>query len=202
MADAIDSKSIDGNIMRVQVSLPAQMINIIFSSKDNKIEFEKAISEYNNIWKEDGKKIIESLEKISGLRFPIDTITITVYEGVSKSGSKTEPMMLRASYSLETKKATIIHELAHRLLDYNKIQTPTGWDTHQLLNLFLYDVWLNLYGKEFAIEQVNIEKKRNERYQKSWDWVLTMNSNDRAIKFSEVIGKSPSSKNNKLNILN
>ena len=43
-------------------------------------------------------------------------IRAIVYEGISNSGYKRIPMRMRASYPPDTKRATLVHELAHRLI--------------------------------------------------------------------------------------
>jgi hypothetical protein len=46
---------------------------------------------------------------------------------------------------------------------------------HRLL-LFLYDVWTDLYGKDFAHRMVAIERRIPDRYNydAAWTWALAM----------------------------
>ena len=64
---------------------------------------------------------------------------------------------LRGSYPEATKRATLIHELGHRL--QNDLFTREE-DDHPALFLWLYDVWTALYGPEFARQQVEVESAR------------------------------------------
>ena len=74
-------------------------------------------------------------------------IKAIVFEGISNSGYKWKPMRMRASYPPDTKRATLVHELAHRL-----IADLSSWDLeeHPIIFLFVYDVWVKLWGQEFA----------------------------------------------------
>jgi hypothetical protein len=55
------------------------------------------------------------MEAASGLKFEDREVKAMVLEVSSDSGYKEKPMHLRASYPPDTKKATLIHELGHRL---------------------------------------------------------------------------------------
>ena len=60
-------------------------------------------------------RIVAAMEQATGLRFESGPIDVGVYEGTSLSGIRgVTPMRMRASYSLATKRATLVHELAHR----------------------------------------------------------------------------------------
>ena len=74
-----------------------------------------AVGEYERIWATDGARIVRTMQDVSGLSFTDTAITAIVSEGVSSSGFRDTPMRLRASYPVDTKKATLIHELGHRL---------------------------------------------------------------------------------------
>jgi hypothetical protein len=88
-------------------------------------------------------------------------------------------MWLRASYQYATKKATLVHELGHRL-----IAKQSKADNHPILFLFLYDVWVELWGKEFADEQVAIESNRRGLYdyEGAWREALSISSAERKKK--------------------
>ena len=137
--------------------------------------------------------MIETMEQVSGLKFQETDIQVVVYEGVSYSGYKDRPMRLRASYPEDVKKATLVHELGHRL-DSQLKNRPKEVDEHRLLFLYLYEVWTKLYGKRFADEMVEVEKKRKGLYdyESAWGWALTMNEGERAAKFKEVVSRNVS----------
>ncbi len=159
-----------------------------------KPEFAAAVKEYEDIWSGDGQKITTKLEEFTGLPFWEKTIKVEVFDGVSNSGYRTgDPMKLRHNYTPKDKKGTLIHELGHRIMLIN-IPPIRGYDNHQLLDLFLYDVWEELYGKEFADEMVEIEGSRKGAkidYINTWKWALSMTREERQAILKEVIEKAP-----------
>lgn len=165
------------------------MINIYFYPDVNLPELVLATKEYEKIWQEEGKRIIQTIEDLSLLKFLEQQIHAIVYEGVSQS----HPLLLRASYPTEVKKATLIHELCHRLLGNNGIRAkaPTlatrELEAHKQINLILYDIWHSLCGEKFAKENVEIESSRREVYQQAWHWALSFSSQHRHEKFQELV---------------
>jgi hypothetical protein len=78
--------------------------------------FRAATEEYRDIWVKEGSRIVAAMERVTGLRFEPGPIEVSIYEGTSYSGARGgRPMLLRASYPTETKRGTLVHELAHRL---------------------------------------------------------------------------------------
>lgn len=82
-------------------------------------------------------------------------------------------MRLRSNYSRDTKRATLIHELGHRL--QTRFFRRSDED-HPTLFLYLYDVWVELYGEQFAVEQVAVESRRRGYfdYESAWNEALSM----------------------------
>jgi len=165
------------------------MLDLEFYPYCDKPELVEAAKEYIQIWGKDGNKIVETIEKASGQKFKFKTIRAIIYEGTCHS----YPLRLRASLVENDKKAAIVHEIVHinlsdqthDLLKKKKIQNP-----HQFTNLILYDIWLDLYGKDFADEQVERESKFTNKfynYKSSWDWAMGFNKEERAKKFKELI---------------
>jgi len=147
--------------------------------------FTIARDDYDAIWRAEGHRIVETMERVSGLRFDsppyADTsIVAIVFEGVSNSGYRDDPMHLRASYPPDTKRATLVHELGHRL--QVGVARP-GEDEHGVLFLWLYDTWVALWGRKFADEQVLVERARRGPYPKAWDAALALDSAGRAARF-------------------
>ena len=143
-----------------------------------------AVGEYERIWATDAARIVRTMHDVSGLTFTDTAITAIVFEGVSSSGFRDTPMRLRASYPLDTKKATLIHELGHRL------QSPLFRrqdEEHGPLFLWLYDVWVSLYGKEFADAQVLVEKRRRGPYPRAWDEALALSPGERAERWGAIV---------------
>jgi hypothetical protein len=160
-------------------------VKVSFSPESEK--YAQATSEYQAIWNSDGQRITEAMERVSGVRFTENDIQAIVYEGVSWSGFGNRPMKLRASYPPDVKKATLIHELGHRLL--SGIPKTKELDEHRVLFLVLYDIWESLYGGEFADRMVAVEKKRKGLYdyESAWQWALAMSKEERAAKFKRLL---------------
>lgn len=146
--------------------------------------FAAAVGEYERIWAADATRIVRTMQDVSGLRFTDTAITAIVFAGVSSSGVSDTPMRLRASDPVATKRATLIHELGHRL------QSPLFRRTdeeHGPLFLWLYDVWGALYGKEFADAQVAVEKRRRGPYPRAWDEALALSPGERAKRWNAIV---------------
>ena len=153
--------------------------------------FAAAGHEYELLWAAEGDRIVREMENVSGLTFVYpefaDTaITANVFEGVSNSGYRESPMRLRASYSTDTKKATLIHELGHRLQAglFHRDE-----EEHAPLFLWIYDVWVKLYGQAFADAQVAVERARRGPYPKAWDEALALSPNERAARWRALVAE-------------
>jgi hypothetical protein len=175
---------------------PAQGPSIKMNFTPESEKFEEATRRYQDIWNAEGGKMIEAMEIVSGLRFLETEIPVIVFEGASSSGFRDKPMKLRASYPEEVKKATLIHELGHRLNSQLK-NRPTDIDEHRILFLYLYDVWTKLYGRSFADRMVAVEKKRRGiyDYETAWNWALSLSEEERAVKFREIVKRNSNQKN-------
>jgi hypothetical protein len=143
---------------------------IVFSPMEPR--FAEAAQDYARIWEEDGPRIVEALQAASGLTFPDAPIEILVSEGRPMASFDGRLIRLRASYSPDYKKATLVHELGHRLAF--TLKRTDGLDDHRLLYLFLYDVWTDLYGQAFADRMVEIERQipGPGGYDAAWTWAL------------------------------
>ena len=172
-------------------------VTVTFSAESRK--FDEATKQYQAIWDADGERIVATMERISGLEFMESEIQAVVFEGVSQSGSADSPMKLRASYPADVKKATLVHELGHRLSFPLRfyLGTQNELDSHRILYLYLYDVWVSLFGQGFADQQVAVEKGRTVPtafrwlagydYRSAWDWILKMSAAERSSRLKEVI---------------
>jgi hypothetical protein len=151
-------------------------------------KFDAATKEYRGIWQTDGARIIEAMEQVTGVKFPETEVNVIVYEGVSWSGFGQIPMKMRASYPLDIKKATLIHELGHRHLSQFRSITKDTED-HPLLFLWLYDLWVKLYGKEFADGAVKAESGRKGLvdYESIWKTALALTEQERVAKFKDFV---------------
>ena len=165
-----------------------QSVSLVFEPESEK--FIEAAKEYEKIWAAEGGRIIQAMEKKSGLKFDEpQPVRVIVFEGMSSSGFKSIPMKMRASYPPDTKKATLVHELGHRLEGrfFKKDE-----DDHHILFLYLYDVWVELYGKEFADRQVKIESERRGYfdYEGTWKKALSMSPEERHQKWQDFLKDS------------
>jgi hypothetical protein len=173
----------------VSVAPPYSRVRISFVPQSD--SFAAAAEEYRQLWAAEGERIVAAMEEVSGLTFVYpayaDTaITAIVFEGVSNSGYRASPMRLRASYPPDTKKATLAHELGHRL---QAGLFRRDEEEHGPLCLWLYDVWVKLYGKEFADAQVVVEKRRGGPYPKAWDEALALSPEQRAARWRAMVAE-------------
>lgn len=161
------------------------MLTITFIPENG--SFTSAAQDYSNIWALDGDRITAAIESAAQLTFKETAIEAIVFEGKSQSS----PMKLRASYDNDTKKATIVHELLHRISFEYMLDLPVkGEDLslglHKQIYLLLYDIWVDLYGKQFADEQVEVESQRVSIYRAAWQWALGLSGSERKAKFREL----------------
>jgi hypothetical protein len=150
--------------------------------------FAEAAEEYRRIWVAEGSTIVDAMERETGLTFPVSHVDAVIFEGTSHSGMGTGPMYLRASYSADVKKGTLVHENGHRLIAQLKTR-PADLDEHRVLDLFLYDVWESLWGKDFADQEVTFESglKGLYDYEGTWKWALSLSKAERASRFADIV---------------
>lgn len=167
---------------------PASPVRVIFEAQS--AQFDSSARAYERIWREDGARIVAAMERRASLRFvyPLYADTVIralVLEGVSNSGYRElSPMTLRASYPLDTKRATLVHELGHRLMaGLFERDEPQ----HEPLFLWLYDAWIDLYGPEFAAAQAAIERQRGGPYPAAWDAVTALSAEERAARWQAAL---------------
>jgi hypothetical protein len=147
-------------------------------------EFAEAAGEYRRIWQAEGPRIVAAMEAATGLTFPAERVDIIVSEGRPMASFDGRTIRLRASYSPAYKKATLAHELGHRLAF--TLPRRDGLDDHRLLYLFLYDVWTDLYGREFADRTVSIERRIGPAYEAAWSWALAMTREQRQARLRAI----------------
>jgi hypothetical protein len=185
-------------LMAAPVLAQGTRVTLMFTPASKTSAFEAAAVEYRSIWAAEGVRVIEAMERLTTLRFPQKSIQIEVFEGPSNAsllfnraglpvGSR-DPMRFRASYSADNKKGTLIHELGHRM-NLNLRKRPEDLDEHRLLFLYLYDLYVDLYGKEFADGQVAFGRtlKGLYDYDAAWTWALSMTRDERTSRFAGVL---------------
>jgi hypothetical protein len=167
---------------------PVSSLGLTFTAQTD--AYRSAAEEYRDIWAKEGSRIVAAMERATGLRFEPGPLEVSVYEGPSFSGERRgRPMLLRASYPADTKRGTLVHELAHRLA----ADVPFKGDHHELVFLFVYDVWVDLWGQPFADEQVRSESLRKGivDYESIWKKILAVPSAERARQLHEIAGRTP-----------
>jgi hypothetical protein len=173
-------------------------VSLTFDSQNKDAKFEPAVAEYRRIWAAEGQRVIAAMERITSLTFPQKNITAEVFEGPSNAsllfnragipvGSR-DPMRFRASYTPDVKKGTLVHELGHRM-NLNLRARPADLDEHRLLFLYLYELDVDLYGKEFADADVAFSRtlKGLYDYDAAWTWTLAMSKEERQARWAEVL---------------
>lgn len=139
--------------------------------------FAPGAAEYRRLWETEGVRIAAALEAVSGLRFPPAPVDVIVSGGRPMTAYDGRTIWLRADYSPDYKKATLVHELGHRLA--LTLKDHAGLDDHRLLYLFLYDAWSDLYGEAFAERMSRIERRIGPNYDSAWTWALAMSREER-----------------------
>ncbi|NKB87736.1 MAG: hypothetical protein GKS06_05900 [Acidobacteria bacterium] len=168
------------------LALPVQQpVELSFSADAG---FDAALAEYSEIWDAEGGRIGDTLERISGMQFPVSAVRVQVIDGPSWAGRSS--MGMRATYPVATKRATLAHELGHILIG-DRIPDDAELDHHYVLFLFLYDTWVELWGAEFAVEQVAVESQRRGGvdYEGIWKLVLEKTEQQRANELETLIAE-------------
>jgi hypothetical protein len=167
-------------------------LKINFLPDSDLADYSAAIDEYKKLWKKEGEKIVKAIEKISNLKFQETEINAIVYFGILPSRSR--PLCLTVKDSKERRLSILIHELGHRIISGNIRRRKTKsipMDAHKLLDLILYDIWVELYGRKFADNAVEWEKRiPRAEYKEAWEWALYFNKEERAKRFKEALKKS------------
>ena len=147
-------------------------------------EHEAAAEAYRRLWRSEGPRIVTAMEAATGLAFPPGPIDAIVSEGRPMASYDGRTIRLRAGYSPAYKKATLAHEIGHRLTF--ALPRRDGLDDHRLLYLFLYDVWTDLYGREFADRMASIERRIGPAYEQAWTWALAMTREERQARLRVI----------------
>jgi hypothetical protein len=153
-------------------------------------------AEYLSIWRCYGEKIIKTFYKITNLPFIEDKIIGIVGEGDANKDNNAgkninKPMLFR--YNIRNKLGTILHELSHRLIMEHAIFEKSKkkfnfTDEHQIIDLFLFDVMEDMFGKKAALFRVEYEKGFfDPKYSRCWNEAINLTKKERFIKLSKII---------------
>lgn len=142
-------------------------------------DFAQAADGYRQLWDAEGTRIVAAMERVTGLTFPAAPIEVIVRNGAPMTSFDGRTIRLRANSRPPYRDATFVHELGHRLA--LTLPRNAAIDDHRLLYLFLYDVWTDLYGRDFADRMVAIERRIPGAYDydAAWTWALSMTREER-----------------------
>lgn len=150
-----------------------------------------ATHEYASLWAEHGVSITAALDEVFGAGLSEQQIKVVVFEGISASGRRGGPMRLRASYPLDVKLATLVHELSHRYM-VELAGLHCFDEVHDPLSVVLAEVWEHLWGREFVEEQAAVESRRSARYERSWSRALALSQDARRRELASIIATARS----------
>ena len=150
--------------------------------------YESAARTYRSIWEQDGPRIIAALETRTCMRFQEAEVSALIGDNVSDSGGPEHPMSLRASYDLDVKRATLVHELGHRHL-WQLAQRLNDVDGHRTLYLILERVWADVWGAEFAAARVRGESSWQATYDyaAAWAWARGLTIDERGVLWNRLL---------------
>jgi hypothetical protein len=159
------------------------MFKITFYPDSDVKDFSRGVEEYEKLWKLDGEKIILAWEKMTGLRFRELFINAVFSDGISHS----HPLSLRYRDNHNRNKSILIHELGHRILSGHGTKQGDSLYNRKFLFLVLYDLYVELYGEQFAKETVAWDSNLpGPEYKEAWDWALSLTKEERSQKFIEM----------------
>lgn len=144
---------------------------------------------YRALWQAEGAGIVAALERTAGLPFPSAPIEVIVNGASTMTALDGRTIRFRAGYSRDFAKATLAHELGHRLA--LRLPRTAEMDDHRVLYLFLYDAWTDLYGRDFADRMVEIERDFHSTaydYDAAWRWALSMTRAQRQARLKWLRG--------------
>lgn len=173
-----------------------QPVMMVFKSESP--QYNAYAQEYSAIWEFQGKKIINGLENITGLEFREKQLIGVVghgnERGRSYSGKLGEPIILR--YNNRLKMGVLAHELIHRLMSqwglFSKNKEHLGLtDNHQVLDLILYRLMNDLFGKEAALELVRSESSgKDPIYKDCWNKTMALTEAEREDLLKNILTRA------------
>ena len=149
---------------------------------------EHAARAYRAIWEQDGARIVAALEARTCMPFAEKAVAAVVADAVSHSGGPEHPMGLRASYDLDVKRSTLVHELGHRHL-WQLAERLDDVDGHRTLYLILERVWADVWGQDFAAARVQGEStwRASYDYGAAWKWARELTVDERSRLWNRLL---------------
>jgi Glu-tRNA(Gln) amidotransferase subunit E-like FAD-binding protein len=158
------------------------MLTINFFPECDIPRFVEGAEVYKQIWDTDGEKITETIERISRFQFRADVYNAIILDN---KPSASYPLILLSSYTLEQKKATLIHELTHKVLRRTDAMKESELENHKVMDLILYEIWTDVYGEDFAKSAVEGEQIWSDIYTKAWDYALAFTKEQRKEEYKK-----------------
>lgn len=169
-------------------------MNVLFKpTPEQSFEFTLALYRYQRFWEEHEVAILDSFFRHTGLKFRQRQITVRMHNlSRSASGYKNKPMLLNPYASSDQIGPGLMHEFAHRLLGGNGINVggrAYAYHAHRYIDLFLYDVWKDVLGKEAADAELASERSRAREpyYARAWGWAIAMSYEERQVALRRII---------------
>jgi hypothetical protein len=172
------------------------VLDIRFHPECDLAELVEAAAEYQRLWNHYRERILEGFRVVTGLEHAEGLINAIVWHG----GSETCPLRFRAvppewaGPVEEFRRGVIVHELSHRLIRGNRArlgmppyQPDRQRENHELIDLFLFDVWTDLFGEEFARRRAAAESRSQPFYREAWEATLALDRPARAAKLAAVL---------------
>lgn len=166
-------------------------MKIHFYPESDLEDYTQAVAFFNSFWNKEGNAIISKWQEITKLNFYEKEINAVV--GNFKSQS--HPFSLRFDTDADIKKATLVHELGHRILHkrVKGMRQKTSLERHMFLDLVLFDVLTELYGEEFTTKVIawdsHLRKESGSSlYEEAWNWTLQFKDKESRQKvFFEIL---------------
>ncbi|MEK7646501.1 MAG: hypothetical protein AAB381_02300 [Patescibacteria group bacterium] len=166
------------------------MLKINFYPESDLKDFAEAVTIFEKMWQEEGERITDTWERVTGLKF----IETEINAVVADLKSCSHPLTLRYSNEYDFKKSTLVHELGHRIL-YRRESSAgnkTTFERHKFLFLVLYDVFCELYGQEFTYKVIAWDSslgkdKGRSMYEDAWQWALQYKTKEERQKIYKEI---------------
>lgn len=168
-------------------------MELIIYTDDNK--YNMHCNEYKVLWSVEGEKIQNAFEKILSIPFKEDKVSLLINSGMnfSNDSGESEESMMNFRYNNRCKLGTFLHELSHRIImEYSLFEKAKKIydmnDIHELIDLFLYDIIVELYGKAAADLRVEYESNfENQLYKDSWNKALAFKYEERQSMLRRII---------------
>ncbi|MBI3572501.1 hypothetical protein HY091_03155 [Candidatus Kaiserbacteria bacterium] len=163
------------------------MLTIRFLPESDLKDYQKPCKEFETIWRADGDKIVSQLQSVTGLAFREREINAAVFSGPSHSC----PLALRAESDFINKRATLIHELGHRILRGRaNMKRLSKLENHKILFLVLPEVLLAIGGRELLDAAIAYDRALpHPEYGEAWDYALAFTPEERRREFVRALAQ-------------